>query len=282
MGQDVALLSRRERASGVYTDARVSRASPAEAIVTFFRTDQPLILAHRGASRIAPENTLTAFRLALEQGADGLELDVRLSRDGVPVVFHDAELSRTTDGQGRISEKTLAELRALDAGRWFDPCFAGEQIPTLEEVLKAFGDQTLYNIELKTFGVRDDGLVRAVLACIRRQGLAHRTLLSSFNPLALRRAWRLAPEIPRGLLVDLDLPLPLRRAWLAFLVPHQARHLQFRMIEERTVSWCRRRGLAVMAWTVNDPQEAERLIRLRVDGLITDEPALLAHLLGDR
>jgi len=248
--------------------------------MTFFRTDRPLILAHRGASRIAPENTLVAFRLALEQGADGLELDVQLSRDGVSVVFHDPELSRTTDGRGRISEKTLAELRTLDAGKWFDPRFAGERIPTLEEVFEAFGDRALYNIELKAFGVQDDGLVQAVVACIRRYGLTHRTLLSSFNPLTLRRAWRLAPEIPRGLLVDLDLPLPLRRAWLAFLAPHQARHLSFRMIDERTVSWCRRRGLAVVAWTVNDLQEAERLIRLRVDALITDDPALLVRFLG--
>jgi glycerophosphoryl diester phosphodiesterase len=165
--------------------------------MTFFRTDRPLILAHRGASRIAPENTLVAFCLALEQGADGLELDVQLSRDGVPVVFHDSELSRTTDGRGRISEKTLAELRTLDAGKWFDPRFAGERIPTLEEVFEAFGDRALYNIELKAFGVQDDGLVQAVVA-----------------------------------------------------------------------------------WTVNDLQEAERLIRLRVDALITDDPALLVRFLG--
>ncbi|HXF68821.1 MAG TPA: glycerophosphodiester phosphodiesterase family protein [Thermoflexus sp.] len=247
--------------------------------MAFFRTDRPLNLAHRGANRVAPENTLTAFRLALELGADGFELDVHLSRDGVPVVLHDADLHRTTDGSGRVWEKTVAALKALDAGAWFDPRFAGERIPTLDEVFEAFGDRVRYNIELKAF--RDGGraLVRAVVERVRRYGLSERVLLSSFNPLALRWAWRLAPEIPRGLLVGPDLPLPLRRAWLAFLAPHQARHLHFSMIDERTVRWCRQRGYAMVAWTVNEAEEARRLIRLGIEAIITDEPEGLVRIL---
>lgn len=247
--------------------------------MAFFRTDRPLNLAHRGASRIAPENTLTAFRLALELGADGFELDVHLSRDGVPVVLHDADLRRTTDGVGRVGEKTVAELRTLDAGSWFDPRFAGERIPTLDEVFEAFGDRVRYNIELKAFSLRDRGLVRAVVERVRRYGLADRVLLSSFNPFALRWAWRLAPEISRGLLVGPDLPLPLRRAWLAFLAPHQARHLHFRMIDARSIRWCQRHGYAVVGWTVNETEEMRRLIRLGVAAIITDEPDRLARVL---
>lgn len=243
--------------------------------MAFFRPDRPLNLAHRGASRWAPENTLAAFRLALEQGADGFELDVHLSRDGVPVVFHDADLGRTTDGRGRVSERTVAELKALDAGAWFDPRFAGERIPTLAEVFEAFGDRARYNIELKTFSARDDGLVRAVVETVRRYRLGEAVLLSSFNPLALRRAWRLAPEIPRGLLIAPDLPLPLRRAWLAPLAPHHARHLHASMINEATAQACRRRGYALVAWTVNAPEEMRRLIRLGVAAIITDDPAAL-------
>ncbi len=245
----------------------------------FFRSDRPLNLAHRGASRIAPENTLRAFRLALELGADGFELDVHLSRDGIPVVLHDADLRRTTDGSGRVWEKTVAELKALDAGAWKDPRFAGERIPTLDEVFEAFGDQVLYNIELKIFTPWSVRWVRAVVERVRRYGLAGRVLLSSFNPLALRWAWRLAPEIPRGLLVDPESPLPLRRAWFAFLAPHEARHLHVRMIDERTIRWCRRRGYAVVAWTVNETEEMRRLIRLGVAAIITDEPDRLAGLL---
>ncbi len=246
--------------------------------MAFFRTDRPLNLAHRGASRIAPENTLAAFRIALEEGADGFELDVRFSQDGVPVVIHDADLRRTTNGTGRVERKTVAALRALDAGAWFDPRFAGERIPTLDEVLEAFGDSVCYNIELKAFTSRDLKRVRAVVERVRRYGLAERVLLSSFNPLALRWAWRLAPEIPRGLLVP-TFPFPLRRAWLAFLAPHQARHLPFSMINERAVRWCRRRGYAVVAWTVNAPEEMQRLIRLGVEAIITDEPGRLARVM---
>ncbi|MCS7252244.1 MAG: hypothetical protein NZ572_07455 [Thermoflexus sp.] len=248
----------------------------------FFQPNRPLNLAHRGANRMAPENTLRAFRLALEQGADGLELDVHLSRDGVPVVLHDADLRRTTNGSGWVWEKTVAELKALDAGGWMDPRFAGERIPTLEEVFETFGKWALYNIELKAFTPRSAALVRAVVERVRGYGLADQVLLSSFNPLALRWAWRLGPEIPRGLLVGPELPLPLRRAWFAFLAPHQARHLDFRIIDERTVSWCHRRGYEVVAWTVNETAEMRRLIHLGVAAIITDEPDRLAPLLAER
>ncbi|WP_376790386.1 glycerophosphodiester phosphodiesterase [Thermoflexus sp.] len=247
----------------------------------FFRSDRPLNLAHRGASRIAPENTLRAFRLAMELGADGLELDVHLSRDGIPVVLHDADLRRTTDGSGWVWEKTVAELKALDAGAWKDPRFAGERIPTLDEVFEAFGDRALYNIELKAFTPWRVGWVRAVVERVRRYGLAGRVLLSSFNPLALRWAWRLAPEIPRGLLIGPELPLPLRRAWFAFLAPHQARHLHVQMIDEGTVLWCRRNGYAVVAWTANETEEMRRLIQLGVAAIITDEPDRLTRLLAE-
>ncbi len=223
---------------------------------------------------------MAAFRLALELGADGFELDVHLSRDGIPVVLHDVHLHRTTDGSGRVWEKTVAELKALDAGAWFDPRFAGERIPTLDEVFEAFGDRVRYNIELKAFQDWGRGLVQSVVGRVRRYGLSERVLLSSFNPLALRWAWRLAPEIPRGLLVGPDLPLPLRRAWLAFLVPHQARHLHFSMIDERTVRWCWQRGYSVVAWTVNEAEEAQRLIRWGVKAIITDEPERLAQILN--
>ncbi|MDW8065871.1 MAG: glycerophosphodiester phosphodiesterase family protein [Anaerolineae bacterium] len=248
----------------------------------FFQPNRPLNLAHRGANRMAPENTLRAFRLALEQGADGLELDVHLSRDGVPVVLHDADLRRTTNGSGWVWEKTVAELKALDAGGWMDPRFAGERIPTLEEVFEAFGKRALYNIELKAFTPWSAGWVRAVVERVRGYGLTDRVLLSSFNPLALRWAWRMAPEIPRGLLVGPELPLPLRRAWLAFLAPHQARHLHFRMIDDRTVGWCHQRGYEVVAWTVNETAEMRRLIHLGVAAIITDEPDRLARLLAEQ
>ena len=125
--------------------------------------DRPLNFAHRGASYEAPANTLAAFLLACELGADGIELDVHLSSDGEVVVIHDFDVEATTDGQGRVRDKTLAELKALDAGGWFDPTFAGQRIPTLQEVIDAIGHHLLLNVELKTDNLRDDGLPAAVV-----------------------------------------------------------------------------------------------------------------------
>ncbi len=241
----------------------------------FFDYAHTLNIAHRGASRAAPANTLAAFEKAVELGADGIEFDVHLSADGVPVVIHDFTVDATTDGSGRVAEMKLAQLEELDAGSYFDPAFAGERIPTLEQVLEAVGERLLLNIELKSTSLRDNGLERAVIAQVERHGLDDRVILSSFNPLSLRRAKRDAPHIPTGLLYALDLPLPLRRAWLAFLVPHEARHPEHRMVDARYMAWARRHGYRVNVWTVDDPDEMRRLIGLGVDSIITNVPGVL-------
>ncbi len=236
-------------------------------------------IAHRGASAVAPPNTLAAFEKAVELGADGIEFDVHLSADGVLVVIHDFNVDDTTDGSGRVAEMTLAQLKQLDAGSRFDPAFAGERIPTLEEVLETVGSRLLLNIELKCFSLRDNGLERAVIAQVKRHGPAARVLLSSFNPFSLRRAKKIAPHIPVGLLYAPWLPLPLRRAWLAPLVPHEARHPEHTMVDARYMAWARRRGYRVNAWTVNDPNEMRRLIDVGVDGIITNVPDVLRGVL---
>ena len=236
-------------------------------------------IAHRGASAAAPPNTLAAFEKAMELGADGVEFDVHLSADGVVVVIHDFNVDGTTDGSGRVAEMTLAQLKQLDAGSHFDPAFAGERIPTLEEVLEAVGSRLLLNIELKSTSLRDNGLERAVIAQVKRHNLDNRVLLSSFNPLSLRRAKKIAPHIPVGLLYSPSLPLPLRRAWLAPLVPHEARHPEHTMVDTRYVAWARRRGYRVNTWTVDDPDEMRRLIGLGVDGIITNVPNVLRGVL---
>ncbi|MCP4594587.1 MAG: glycerophosphodiester phosphodiesterase, partial [bacterium] len=184
-----------------------------------------------------------------------IEFDVHLSADKVPVVIHDFSVDATTDGSGRVSSLTLAQLEELDAGSSFAPAFAGERIPTLEEVLETVGERLLLNVELKTMSIRDNGLERIVIDQVERHGLGHdnRVLLSSFNPASLRRAKKIAPHIPVGLLYALDLPLPLRRAWLAPLAPHEARHPEHRMVNARYVAWARRHNYRVNVWTVDDP-----------------------------
>lgn len=249
-------------------------------MATFLDADHTLNIAHRGASAAAPPNTLAAFEKAIELGADGIEFDVHLSADGVPVIIHDFAVDTTTDGSGRVADLTLAQLKRLDAGIRFAPAFAGEHIPTLEEVLEAVGNRLLLNVELKTTSLRDNGLEQAVIAQVRQHNLDNRVLFSSFNPFSLRRAKRIAPHIPAGLLYAPDLPLYLRRAWLAFLVPHEARHPHYKMVDAHYMAWAGRRGYRVNTWTVDDPAEMRRLIGLGVDGIITNVPNLLASILA--
>lgn len=236
---------------------------------------RPLIVAHRGASHAAPQNTLAAFRLAADLGADGVELDVHLTADGVPVVIHDATVEATTDGSGQVTALTLAQVKALDAGVRFHASFAGERVPTLEEVLTAVGHRLLINIELKDFSPRDRGLEATVAALVQRLGLTGRVWFSSFNPLALRRVRRYAPDIPAGMLYDNSLPLPLRQRWLAPITPHEALHPHHALVTPALVAQAHRRGLRVATWTVDDPALAERLATWGVDALITNEPERL-------
>jgi glycerophosphoryl diester phosphodiesterase len=238
-----------------------------------------LVIAHRGASAVAPPNTLTAFERAVELGADAVELDVHLSADGVPVVIHDATVDATTDGNGRVADMTLAQLKQLDAGFSFDPAFAGERIPTLAEVLEAIGSRLLVNIELKSTSLCDGRLEQTVIAQVEQHRLSDRVLLSSFNPLSLRRAKKTAPHVPVGLLHGPDLPLPLRRAWLAPLVRHEARHPEHTLVDTRFMAWARQHGYRVNTWTVDDPDEMRRLIDLGVDGIITNVPDALRSIL---
>ena len=240
----------------------------------------PLNIAHRGASAVAPPNTLAAFEKAAALGADGIELDVHLSADGEPVVIHDFTVDATTDGSGRVAQLTLAQLKRLDAGAHFGPAFAGEPIPTLEEVLRVVGKRLLLNIELKSAGLRDSGLERAVVAQIARAVESDsRVILSSFNPLSLWRVKKIAPHIPVGLL---DRPDCLHRACLACFFPHAALHPEHTMVDARYMARARQRGYRVNVWTVDDPDEMRHLIDLGVDGIITNLPDVLHSILESR
>jgi len=158
--------------------------------------DRPLVLGHRGASAHAPANTVAAFRVADGAGAHGVELDVHLTADGVPVVIHDGSVDATTDGHGRVRDMTLREIQQLDAGSHFDAAFAGERIPTLAEALAAMGDRMLVNVELKPQSKGTEDLERAVAKVVYETQMASRVWFSSFKPYSLhqirRFAWRLS------------------------------------------------------------------------------------------
>jgi glycerophosphoryl diester phosphodiesterase len=250
--------------------------------VSFSNSPQTLNIAHRGASAAAPPNTLAAFEKALELGADGIEFDVRLCADGVPVVIHDATVDATTDGSGRVANMTLAQLKELDAGSHFDPSFAGERIPALMEVLEAVGEQLLLNIELKSGALLGARLEQAVVDVIERCALAERVLISSFNPLALRRVQKIAPHLPTALISPAATRLALSLAGLISPEPYAATHPHHALVDERTMLWARQHNYRVHTWTVDDVLEMRRLVACGVDGIITNVPDLLHGILQER
>lgn len=231
----------------------------------------PLVIGHRGASADAPENTLAAFALALEQGAQGVELDVRLSADGNVVVIHDATVDRTTDGSGRVSRLNAAHLRRLDAGM-------GQPVPTLDDVFEAFGPAMLYNIELKESGLWGKGLESAVADRIDAYHLHNQVVVSSFNPLSLRRARRQLSTTTMTGSLWMRGPHFLYRM-LALQPP--ADHPHHPLVDDAYMAWARTHDLRVHVWTVDEAREARRLAALGVHALITNRPRAIATALED-
>jgi glycerophosphoryl diester phosphodiesterase len=234
---------------------------------------KPLIFAHRGACSYAPENTLAAFHLALEQGADGIELDAKLSKDGVVVAIHDKTVDRTTDGSGKVSELTFSELQNLDAGIQFAPRFSRERIPSLEQVLDTLGTKLLINIELTSYASPGDALPEKVAELVKKAGAERNTIFSSFHPSILGRIRKLMPDVPAGLLTG--------EGWLqwgnSFLGRRVSPELIHPYFTKATRDFIERAHLdhrKVNTWTVDDPREIIRLVEDGVDGIITDDPLL--------
>ena len=229
------------------------------------------MIAHRGASGSAPENTLAAFRRAAALGADMIELDVQLTRDGEVVVIHDWTLERTTSGSGPVGACSLAELRRLDAGAWFGPAFAGERVPTLGEVLGAVALPV--NVELKPAG--DDGLEAHALTVVAAAGAAQRVVFSSFALVALERLRVLSEEATIGLLWETAAIAEALEA--AGRVAARALHLRKDVATPETLAALASAGLPVRVWTVNEPAELARLGACRVEAIFTDYPERFLH-----
>jgi glycerophosphoryl diester phosphodiesterase len=242
-----------------------------------YSKDRPLVFAHRGAMAYAPMNTMAAFELAVEQGADGIELDVWMCMDDIPVVMHDFNVRHTTDGEGRIGSMSLVELQALDAGSWFDEKFVGERIPTLEDVFNTVGDKVYINIEIKSTVFNNENIIYHVLKCIRDCDMSHRVLVSSFNPLVIRQFRKAASDIPLGLLQDKDLPfyLPL----LLTGTQYATQHPHFQQVDEAYMAKAQKNNRYVNVWTVNEPDEAQRLKTLGVNSVITDKPDVMLDIM---
>lgn len=239
-----------------------------------FLPGRTLVLGHRGASADAPENTLAAFRLALEQGADGVELDVWRCATGEVVVAHDEDLARVGGSPLRIPDAALRDLRAVDVGAWKGARWRGERIPLLAEVLEALPG-ALVNVELKSRGGRDLALAQAVAEVIYRARAGARVVVSSFD-WRLVAAFRLAsPDVPTGLLFDGTRAWRLRVwAGLRSLRPAAVHPDRALATDARVRAWAGR-GLAVNVWTVDDPAEAARLGHAGAASVITNAPATI-------
>ena len=229
----------------------------------------PLVIAHRGASSEAPENTIAAFELAVGQGADGIELDVHLSSDGHPVVIHDATLERTTDGAGGVAARTMRELKRLDAGAWRGERFRGQRLQTLQEVLERFRERARFWIELKGGSDLYPGIEERVLTAVEMYDVVDRSVVQSFDWAALGRLREMSDALVLAALIEegpLDPAVP---GGVQALNPSCA------LATDAEIARIRAAGLDCYVWTVNDPREMDRLIRGGATGIITDCPAVL-------
>jgi glycerophosphoryl diester phosphodiesterase len=227
-----------------------------------------LVIAHRGASGHAPENTLAAFRKAVSLGAAFIETDLQLSRDAHFVAIHDATVDRTTGAHGAVHDLTLAELRRLDAGSWFASEFAGERIPTLEEIF-AFSKKhdVVFYLEIKPSG--SWGGEHALIGALRESGEIPRAVVISFDTAILEGLRKIEPTLMTGVLYDGQIENPVARA-----VEIGARQLAVRsdLVTPALLAEARKRDLQVVCWTVNHPAHMRLLIDAGVDGIMSDYP----------
>lgn len=235
-----------------------------------WRTVRPLIIAHRGASKAAPENTLPAFRLALRAGAPMIEFDVHQTKDRDLVVVHDASLQRTTGVRAAVETRPRCEVVALDAGAWFSPAYRGTRIPTLREVLREVRGVAV-NIELKAGARRlHVGIERRLLATLRRLGWTRNALISSFHVRYLERLRKLDAAASIGVLVHpWSLPTALARAARLQAV---SIHPPARAVTPDLIERVHAAGYLVLPYTVDHPRDQARLLRLGADGFFTNEP----------
>lgn len=237
------------------------------------------ILGHRGANKRAPQNTIPAFQAAIEHGADGVEFDVQMSSDGVLVICHDFTVDKTSNGTGRIDEKTFEELRSLDFGSWFSAEFAGTQIPTLDEVLGCVKDMEILNVEIKHPEKQLEEVVDKTVAAVRERGLLEKTIFSSFDFNVIRYLKQQWPELSCGLLYDpteedlFDKRL-MRGQFLTVAAEYgaDALHPHYKLINfpRSYVRKCHEQGLMVNVWGISKEKELEKYKQKHLDIIITD------------
>lgn len=233
----------------------------------------PVVIAHRGGGILAPENTLAGMRLAAQRGFRGVEFDVMLARDGVPVLMHDPQLGRTVAGRGPVAAHTAAELQAMDAGSWLDTAHAGEPVPSLAAVTAFCRSNGLWmNVEIKPGPGTEAQTGKAVARLLQGSfaaevGSAAAPLLSSFSQAALQAARAAAPALPRAWLVD-QVPADWQATCKSLGVV--SLHVNHRHLDHGTARAVKQAGLGLFCYTINDPARAAVLLEWGVDAFCTD------------
>ncbi len=240
-----------------------------------------IIFAHRGASKQCPENTLSAYKRAVEIGAGGIEIDIQLSKDGIPVVIHDRTLKRTTSGRGIVTETNFSDLKNLDAGSWFSSAFMDERIPSLEEVLIWASDYSdlCLNIELKYYSANDDKLARTAIPLIKQYRSDKNTMISSFEHDRLIDVHKLWPKLETAPLYKGNLYEP----WhYAKKLKANAVHPQYKSLHKSIVKEIRSHGIKVRPYTVNEEKWIRQFLEWEVEGIMTDVPDLALNIMHNK
>lgn len=241
------------------------------------------VIAHRGFSSVAPENTLAAFYQAIGAGADMIELDVLLTKDGRVVCIHDSTLERTTGRPGAVQDFTLAELKTLDAGSWFSPEFENERLPSLAQVLDLTRGTILLNIEIKTEAVTDDfegGIEEKVIALVRERAMEDEVMITSFDVRALQHVRGLDEKIATATLYNEDRQHDQGPLEIMAEAGSRGFNLSKDQVTAEIVRQCHEHGLPVGVYTVNETPEMRRLIRMGVHTIITDRPDVLLEIVN--
>jgi glycerophosphoryl diester phosphodiesterase len=232
----------------------------------------PLLrVGHRGAKGHAPENIMISFMMGADMGVNAVETDVHLSKDGEVVLIHDHTVDRTTNGHGFVKDMTLAELKKLDAGSWYDPRFAGERIPTLAELLAWAKDRVGIAIEIKNGPLYYPGIAEKTIRLLRQHGMERQVILISFDHFVLREAKKIAPEIATGILYVGGLVDAVAAAHATMA---DALHPNWAFVTPDLVRTVHEAGLAISPWNPNDLPTLRMLSQMGVDSVGTDYPEL--------
>ncbi|MFE0302717.1 MULTISPECIES: glycerophosphodiester phosphodiesterase [Bacillus] len=229
------------------------------------------IIAHRGSSSAAPENTIAAFDVAVEQGADYIELDVQMTMDQHVVVIHDDTVDRTTNGNGLVKSYTLDQLKKLDAGSWFEQQYTNERIPTLQEILERYSQRIGILIEIK-HPKRQIGIEKAVARIINRFSYSRHIIIQSFDVHALQRIKAFAPSLRTALIIKPDAFKLTKRKLTTYSSFANGLNMKKTMINRWWIDRIHSFGMEVFIWTVKDQKTADRIKKYPIDGVVTDNP----------